>query len=175
MRFAARRAELAYAEAVCGSPEHARNLLHDAADNGFDMFYGAPWLGGMCLWADVAAELREPDAAALLYPRLARWEHLFATAGPLPIHAVSLALARLATVLDDLNTADRHFSTAMALHRSLPSPFYQAETAVHWGYMLLDHDTRRAHHLLTEAARLAAQHSLREIQRRTPAHFARDH
>jgi hypothetical protein len=164
--LAARWVELAYAEAVCGDPEHARRLLRDAADDEFDMFYGAPWLGGMCLWADVAAELREPRAAAMLYPRLAPWEHLFATAGPLPIHGVGLALARLATVLDEHEAADRHFCAAMTRHRSLPSPFYEAETAVHWGCTLLDRDPGRALELLTEAAGLAARHSFQEVRRR---------
>ena len=36
-------------------------MLGETARDGFASFYGAPWLGGMCLWADVVAELGEHE------------------------------------------------------------------------------------------------------------------
>ena len=49
--------------AVTGKPP--ARMLEAAAQAGFNSFYGAPWLGGMCLWADVAAELDDPRSGAI--------------------------------------------------------------------------------------------------------------
>ncbi|HEX2805325.1 MAG TPA: BTAD domain-containing putative transcriptional regulator, partial [Kineosporiaceae bacterium] len=78
-----RWAGLALAEAVSGDPEQARAMLREAADHDFALFYGPPWLGCMCQWATVAAELGDRDAGTVLYTKLLPWKHLFGTGGPM--------------------------------------------------------------------------------------------
>jgi DNA-binding SARP family transcriptional activator len=159
-----RRAELALAEAITGDRSSARAALHQAAGHRFASLYGPAWLACMCLWADVAAELADHDAAATLYQILVPWKSLFATGGPLPIHAVSLALGRLATLLGRPETAGQHFSEAMRIHEAVRSPFGTATTALHWGQLLLDHDPPRARTLLALSADIAQRHGLSAIE-----------
>src|SRR5947208_14628517 len=59
----------------------------------------------------------------VLYRKLAPWKHLFATAGPLPVHGVSLALGRLATLRGAVQAADGHFAEAMRVHEVVGAPF----------------------------------------------------
>jgi hypothetical protein len=158
--------ELPLAEAISGDKQRARTMLREATQAGFNSFYGAPWLGGMCLWADVAAELAEPDAGAILYAKLAPWKHLFGTGGPVPIHGVSLSLGRLAALLGDVEAADSHFAESMRTHETVRSPFGNAETAFHWGQLLLDRDHEHARTLLGIALQLASRHGFRDIERR---------
>jgi hypothetical protein len=100
-----RWAALACAEAICGNAAVARATVGEAAHAGFPIFYGPPWLGCMCQWADAASDVGDTHAASLIYPKLLPWRHLFATAGPLPIRAVSIALGRLAALLGDHEAA----------------------------------------------------------------------
>jgi hypothetical protein len=57
-----RWAGLVLAEAISGDRERAKTLLRAVADDGFELFYGPPWLGCMCQWAAVAAEQHFADA-----------------------------------------------------------------------------------------------------------------
>jgi len=87
-----RSATLALAEAFDGDPDQARILLHRATVTNFETHYGPVWLGCMCQWAAVAAELGDTIAAAILYGKLRPWKDLFGMAGPMPIHGVSHTL-----------------------------------------------------------------------------------
>ena len=161
-----RWAGLVLAEAVCGDRDRARTLLREAADTGFDLLYGASWLGCMCQWALIAAELDDRDAAAVLYTRLTAWEDLFGTSGPLPVHGVSHCLGRLAVLLGDIDAADRHFADALHTHHHMRAPFYIAETGLHWGLSLVDRDPERARSLLAHALELAQRHGFGGVERR---------
>ncbi|HZM67685.1 MAG TPA: hypothetical protein VFC16_15445 [Nakamurella sp.] len=141
-------------------------MLDAAARAGFNSFYGAPWLGGMCLWADVAAELAEPHSGAILYAKLSRWKDLFGTGGPVPIHGVSLSLGRLAGLLGNTEAADGHFADSMRIHDAVRSPFGAAETAFHWGQLLLDRDHERTQSLIGTALQLAGRYGFGDIERR---------
>lgn len=162
----AHTAGFACAEAVSGDAERARRLLRAAADKGFDAFYGISWLGRTCHWADVAVEVGDLDAASVLYEKLAPWKHLFAMSGPLPVHAVSLALARLASLRGDADTANAHFADAMRVHEVVRSPFGIAQTALHWGRLLVHSDPERARVLLGTATELAHRYGFGDIARR---------
>jgi hypothetical protein len=154
------------AEAISGDRQRARTMLDAAARAGFSSFYGAPWLGGMCLWADVAAELAEPHSGAILYAKLAPWKDLFGTGGPVPIHGVSLSLGRLAALLGNTEAADSHFADSMRVHEAVRSPFGKAETAFYWGRLLLDRDSEHALTLLATARQLADRYGFGDIERR---------
>lgn len=159
-------AGFACAEALSGDAERARRMLRAAADNGFDAFYGISWLSRTCQWAEVAVEVADLEAAGALYAALAPWKHLFAMSGPLPLHAVSLALGRLAALRGDAETAATHYADAMRIHEVVRSPFGVAQTALHWGRLLLRTDAERARVLLETAADLAHRFGFRDIARR---------
>jgi DNA-binding SARP family transcriptional activator len=157
---------LALAEAEFGDPQAARALLDAAAARNFDMLYGLAWLGAMCQWAYVAAELDDVRAGATLYARLAPWPHLFAKIGPVPIFAVSLALGRLAALRGQVDVAESHFAQAQQVHEAVESPFGSVLTALHWGRLLLARDPDRARHLLATATALADRHGFVDVARR---------
>ena len=100
------------------------------------------------------------------FNRLAPWKDLFGTGGPVPIHGVSLSLGRLAGLLGNTEAADHHFADSMRVHDSVRSPFGTAETAVHWGQLLLNRDHERARTLLGTALQLAGRYGFGDIERR---------
>jgi DNA-binding SARP family transcriptional activator len=161
-----RWAGLALAEAVSGDPVQAAAILREASDHDFALLYGPAWLGGMCQWATVAAELGDRDAGAVLYTTLLPWKHLFGTGGPMPVHGVSHCLGRLAAMLGHTDDAGEHFADAWRTHRRMRAPFYTAETGFHWGQLLRDSDSERARHLLTHALELARRYGFTDVERR---------
>jgi tetratricopeptide (TPR) repeat protein len=167
-----RWAGLVLAEAISGDRERAKTLLRAVADDGFELFYGPPWLGCMCQWAAVAAELGDHVAAAVLYPKLSPWKHLFGTGGPMPIQGVSHSLGRLAALLGDTDAAEQHFADAWRIHQQMRAPFYTAETGLHWGRFLLSHDPKRARPLLNEALDLARRYGFGAVERDATATLA---
>ncbi|HEY5878587.1 MAG TPA: BTAD domain-containing putative transcriptional regulator [Nakamurella sp.] len=163
------RAALAGAEAVTGDHDVAGTLLSEAVHSNFEMLYGPAWLGCMCQWAAVAAELGDTRAADILYRRLLPWQELFGTAGPIPIHGVSHALGRLAVLLGDIDSAERHFAVAWRMHRRMRAPFYTAETELYWGRMLMQADPDRARSLLDHALDLARRYGFGDVECRAAA------
>jgi len=161
-----RWAEVAFAEAVGGDPDVAKHLLNDAAENDFDIFYGPIWLGCLCTWAAVAAEVGDTRAAAVLYSKLAPWPDLFGTTGPIPVHGVSHALGRLAALAGDFNSAVRHFELASKIHHRMGAPFYAAETALYHGGTLIETQPDRARTLLTDALQIARRQGYGDVERR---------
>jgi DNA-binding SARP family transcriptional activator len=159
------RATLALAQALGGQPEQAQRLLRAAAETGFAQPRTAIWLVSMCTWAEVTAELRDHDAAPLLYAQLHPWGHLFATTGLVPLHAVAQSLGRLATVEGRRSDAEEHFAEALDVHRRMHAPFCIAATQLAWGQLLLPHDPDRARLLLTTGAAIATRHGYGYLQR----------
>jgi DNA-binding SARP family transcriptional activator len=122
-----RAAELAYAEATAGDRARARTLLDSLSQAKFVTFYGPPWLGTTCLWADAAVAVHDRAAAAALYRMLRPWAHLFATAGPVPVHAVAYSLGVLAGFLGKPAAAG-HLHDALDVHDKAETPFGSALT-----------------------------------------------
>jgi hypothetical protein len=160
------QASCALAESVAGDNDRARQMLRTTADGDFAFPYTATWLPGLCLWADVAIELRDADAATTLYDRLQPWHRLFATAGPTPIHAIDLSLAGLAALLGRRDRAHQHFRDALSTHERMHSPFCVALTELHWGelYQADGHHFAPAH--LAHAVELSSKHGYLNIRRR---------
>ena len=122
-----RAAELAYVEATVGDRVRAQALLDSLGEAKFATFYGPPWLGTTCLWADAAVAVHDRAAAAALYRMLRPWAHLFATAGPMPVHAVAYSLGVLAGLLGKPAAAD-HLHDALNVHDKAETPFGSALT-----------------------------------------------
>ena len=160
------RAALAHAEALTGDRDVAGTLLNQAVQSNFETLYGPAWLGCMCQWATVAAELGSTRAADVLYRQLHPWKDLFGTLGPMPIHGVSHALGRLAAVLGEMDAAEQHFASAWRTHQRMRGPFYIAETGLYWGTMLIESEPDRARSLLNHALDLARRYGFGDVERR---------
>ncbi len=165
-RDAIRWAGLALAEAVAGDRDWSKRMLREVAEDHFDLFYGASWLGSLCQWAVVAADLGDADAAVVLYEKLKPWKHLFGISGPLPAHGVSHCLARLAVLLGDNDSAEGHFADAWRTHRRMRAPFYIAETGLYWGRHLVNGAPERAGKLVNSALSLARRYGFGDVERR---------
>jgi DNA-binding SARP family transcriptional activator len=122
-----RTVELAYVEATVGDRVRAQTLLNSLSEAKFATFYGPHWLGTTCLWADAAVAVHDRPAAAALYRMLRPWAHLFATAGPMPVHAVAYSLGVLAGLLGQPAAAD-HLYDALNVHDKAETPFGSALT-----------------------------------------------
>jgi hypothetical protein len=153
----------AFAKALSGETDHARRQLQAAAETGFALPRAASWLITTCMWAEVAAELGDESASAVLYDRLLPWHHLVAGI-PIPLHCVAQSLGRLAAVQGRFRDAEEHFAEALAVHRRMRSPFCIASTQLTWGRLLLPHFPDRAGPLLAEAATLADGNGYRYLQ-----------
>jgi DNA-binding SARP family transcriptional activator len=162
--FLAIRPSLAFAELLSGEPGHARRLLGAAAETGFELPRTVPWLFSTCVWAEVAAELDDHNAAPILYQRLLPWHQFIAAGGPSPLHSVAQSLGRLATIQGRFQDAEEHFAEALTIHHRMRAPFCIAATQLAWGRLLLSRDPDRAAPLLTSAAKIAARHGYRYLQ-----------
>ena len=75
-------------------------------------------------------------ASEMLYERLAPWPDQVVSIG-IAIHgALAHYLGHLATVLGRYDTAETHFTKALAIHERLQAPFHLARTHLEWGRML---------------------------------------
>ncbi len=89
------------------------------------------------LGRQVAAAVGDHTAAQLLYERLAPWPSSVASTQSLVSGAVAHYLGHLATVLGRYDTAEAHFTQALAIHERLEAPFHIARTHLEWGRMLI--------------------------------------
>ena len=117
------------------------------------------WLETTTAAAHVRASLGDEAACAVLYERLAPFAgRADVTAGPF-LGGIDLALARLADVLGDVDTARDHAAAAVAMLEQLGTPPALARALVVEGRLLLDVDdpaTRsRADEDLSRARELA--------------------
>src|SRR5205823_341395 len=112
--------------------------LHAMVANDFaavhrDMF----WLGTMCLLAESAAELEEPEIAAAVVPRLAPYIGYNAQIGlSIVLGPVPAFLARLAVLLHDEDAARRHFELALSRAAVLGAQPAVARLQFHYGEFL---------------------------------------
>ena len=118
----------------------------------------------------MAAQVGDAAAAEVLYNLLAPWPDQVACDLTLTIGAAAHYLGHLATVLDRYDTAETHFTQALAIHERLEAPFHIARTHLEWGRMLItrahlgDDGEARAH--LESARDLAHQYGYALVEQR---------
>jgi len=152
----------ALATAYCGTNRmaDAQAILTDTRQVGFaNINLDGVWLSTLWLFAAVAAELGDRDAAQELFDVLEPFATQFASDGAHVQGTVAQALGRLAAVLDRDDDADHWFGTAEALDGNMKAVLMQAGTRTYWAEALARHentnDQRRAR-LLAERARQTA-------------------
>ncbi len=137
-----------------------------------DRFTGLPfditWLTGLSILTDIAVDLRETAAAAVLYDLLSPYADQVATTNGVPGGAGSHYLGRLAGTLNGFQEAEAHFIAAVAAHQRMGAPTWLARTRLEWARMLLTRrgpgDTERARELLGQALAAARQLGLGGIE-----------
>ena len=99
------------------------------------------------------------------------WPDQVACIGPPYVYgAVAHYLGHLATVLGRYDTAETHFTQALAMHERLEAPFHIARTHLEWGRMLIARgqpdDERDATEHLHIALDLAQRYGCALVERR---------
>jgi tetratricopeptide (TPR) repeat protein len=153
-----------------GRDEEARRRLEFEKQFGLtcdDDFLRFPYLD---VWSRVVRHLEDREAAQILYDRLMRWPHLVMFSGITLHGAVAHHLGALATVLNQFDLAEDHFSEALRIHQELEAPFFIAVTELEWGRMLLargnSQGTERATNLLQSTLNRAEAYDYRSLQKR---------
>jgi len=131
------RAGLARMYADAGRDDDARQLLTAENATGFDHPNEMLNLIVLTFWAEAAGRIGDPTAAETLYQQLAPRADVVATNVLAVYGSIAHYLGHLATVLGRYDTAEGHFTHALAMHEALQAPFFMARTHLEWGRMLM--------------------------------------
>jgi hypothetical protein len=125
----------------------------------------------MVLFAEVAAECGDADAAGVMLGRLESCTGHFAGGGRGAEGPVDHYLARLTALLGRYDKADAYFAQSAAMSHRMGAKFFAARTDLHWGRMLSERhgpgDIEKALDLLTKAHVAAADHGYGCLERRS--------
>ena len=100
--------------------------------------YDAAWAAALTSWADVAAEVRDLEAAQAIFDLLAPFPSAVVYAYSFGTGAIAHYLGRLCTVLGRFDEADAYFREALEIHERLGDPFYISRTELGWGRMFIE-------------------------------------
>jgi tetratricopeptide (TPR) repeat protein len=139
--------------------------LHDIEE----MRYDGAWSAGMTVWADVASDLHDVEAAQAIFDRLAPFSSVVAYNMSMGTGSIAHYLGRLATVLQRFDEADTYFKQGLEVNQRLGDPFYIARTELGWGKMLLERsepgDAERGSALIERARDRAEQYGCAAVAR----------
>jgi hypothetical protein len=158
-------------------PEVVRHL--DAVADGLltDLPHNPAYLSCLALFAEVAARVDHPAAAAVLHRGLAPFADQVGFDGVMALGSFQHHLGGLARVLGRVDEAVERLSTSVALHGRLGARFFEAcdrvELALAHHRRGGDGDDARARVELEAAAHLAAEHGYAMVQQRTARALAR--
>jgi class 3 adenylate cyclase/tetratricopeptide (TPR) repeat protein len=145
-----------------GDDDRARELVAFGTPGGFNPPWDIDWLVTMAMWADAVVRLRDADAAAVIYERLAPWHGQVVMVPSMVDSCVDHYLGALAAVLGDPDRARAHFEEAAGIHGALRAPFHVARTQLGWARALLaaggPAEAEEARRLLEEAVSTAHRH-----------------
>ena len=152
------RAALAHLHAQAGQEAECRREFERLAEGDFG---GLPrdgiWLTGAAYCARACAYLGDAGRAAVLYEQLLPYAELNVVTGLgiSYVGSVELYLGLMAATAARWEEADRHFTSARAIHERLRSPPWEAHTDYEHGRMLMARgraeDRDRARELLARA------------------------
>jgi class 3 adenylate cyclase/tetratricopeptide (TPR) repeat protein len=155
-------AAVALVEVMAGEPVTARERLRAYAADLDALEFGSIWTAAMLALTEVARITDDRESAGALYERLAPFAHTLCVVslnlsemGP-----VSRAVGVLATLVGDVEGAERYFEDAMAVSRHIGAPAHTARTSVDYARMLLERrksgDIDRARTLLKDGLAVAS-------------------
>jgi class 3 adenylate cyclase/tetratricopeptide (TPR) repeat protein len=154
------RSALASAYCVLDRRSDAQAILTAVREAGFgSLNLDGIWLSTLFIFAEVAAEVDDPDAAAELFELLEPFGDQVASDGAHVQGTVAQVLGRLAAVLGRDEAADQWFAAAEAIEGRVEAVLLQARTRAYWAEALARRDRvedRARARELAEAARRAA-------------------
>ena len=163
------QAVAAWAHALEGAHEPAREILDRARAVDFQMPYDVTWLLGQCVWAEAAHRVGDTGCAALVGPRIEPWAGL--TAGShVNVNMVAGHYAGLArATLGDLDEAVVLLDVALERHVRQRAPHFAAWSEVALAEVLARRggpgDLERARTLAGSARATATERGYRYIER----------
>jgi len=130
-------ASTAQYEARFGSEDAARALLRDAVETRLEAVgWDTLRLVALSFYADAAARLHAPDAAALVHELMAPWHDLVVWSGALGYGHVRLWLGVTAATLQHDAEADEHFAFACRFHDDNGQRLWSARSHLGWAEAL---------------------------------------
>ena len=162
------KVDTAYIVAVLGDLDVARRL-HDQVKPFIPTLpVDGRWLPTVCLFAQTACELGDPDGAEGCYAGLLAYASRCIAGGAGSVActgSVSTVLGRLTALLGRTEDAHRHFAEAIAVNRRIGVAPYLAEALLHWSKLLAPQDPAAAQPLAEEANAIATRLGLRVVAR----------
>jgi class 3 adenylate cyclase len=143
----------AFILAETGDLDAAAIALHARSGDGFgDIPDDLAWPVAAAMWSEVAALVRDRDAAALLHRLHTPFDGVACATGGIAFGPTARLLARLEDVLDRPADADRHYADAIEQSERLISPVWIARCRLDWAVSLLERgEAERARELVDAA------------------------
>jgi tetratricopeptide (TPR) repeat protein len=167
------RSALALSYCELEMADKARTVLEGFADGGFAITPTLSSKAALCFLAEVAARLNEPQAAEVLYRRLAPWPDQLNYTGITMFGPIERYLGLAASCLDRYDVAEGHFRRSAEICERIEAPTWLARTRHEWALMLRDRDRpgdeNRADALLAQALEAAESYGCRTLERRVRA------
>ncbi|MFP5317893.1 MAG: ATP-binding protein [Acidimicrobiia bacterium] len=166
------KADIAHISAAVGEIEAARRL-HDEVKPFIPTHpRDGRWLPTMCMFAQTACELGDPDGAGACYDALLPYADRCVAGGAGSLGcggSVSMVLGRLAALLGRPEDACRHFAEAAVVNRRQGFLPYLGETLLHWARVLAPSEPAAARPLAEEAGAIAGRLGMDVLARRSAA------
>lgn len=123
------RAALALAQCDAGRLDEAAYQLQRASGERFeDLPYDQVWLMCIGIWASVTELVGDAEAAESIYRLMRPWSGQVLTTGAHIFGSCDHWLGALATVMDDLDTAEEHLGRARLQHAQMQAPVWSLRT-----------------------------------------------
>ena len=130
------RALSALAAYEAGDQAEAQRQLAATAESAFELPRDPVRLGSWCIWAELATQLGDRGAAAILLTHLQGLRDCVVTEALGTFGVVSRCVGSLAGTLGRPEEADAHFRHALATHKRMGAGSLAARTRIEWGAML---------------------------------------
>jgi DNA-binding SARP family transcriptional activator/DNA-binding CsgD family transcriptional regulator len=152
------RPALAVLLAELGMDEEARRELAHVRREGLDALRRSLWVGSLIYLAEACSSVGDRETAYLVYPELEPFAgtNIMIGSGVVACGSADRYLGMLAWTLDDVDSAEAYFASALRSNRSMGATTWLAHTCYEYARMLLSqHRPDRAGPLLAEARVLA--------------------
>ena len=161
------RALSALAAYEAGDQAEAQRQLAATAESAFELPRDPVRLGSWCIWAELATQLGDREAAAILLTHLQGLRDCVVTEALGTFGVVSRCVGSLAGTLGRPDEADAHFRHALAAHERMGAASLAARTRIEWGAMLAGAGrSADARVQLSSGAQAAAELALPGLERR---------
>ena len=146
--------------ALAGDHEQSRELLEQAAADGFAFDRNVVWLASTAMTAEAAAVVGSLESAEVLHDRLVPFADQIVCSRVYCVGPVSFYLGVVEKALGRADEAAASYRDAIDRSRRIRSPFYVARSSLGLAEVLRPTDPAEAMSLRDEAAALAEQYGM---------------